>query len=42
MIYSDLHLSETIEIIKKIERKEVEKIVDHIANVRSEKGRVFF
>ena len=42
MIYSDLHLSETTEVIKKIETKQIEKIVDLILNVRNEKGRIFF
>ena len=42
MIYSDAHLSEAIEIIKKIETKQIEKIVDLILNVRNEKGRIFF
>ena len=42
MIYSDLHLSEAIEIIKKIETKQIEKMVDLILKVRNEKGRVFF
>ena len=42
MIYSDLHLSETIEIIKKIETKQIEKMVDLILKVRNEKGRIFF
>ena len=42
MIYSDLHLSEAIEIIKKIETKKIEKMVDLILKVRNEKGRVFF
>ena len=42
MIYSDLHLSETIEVIKKIETKQIEKMVDLILKVRSEKGRIFF
>ena len=42
MIYSDAHLSEVIEIIKKIETKQIEKIVDLILNVRNEKGRIFF
>ena len=42
MIYSELHLSETIEIAKKINTKEIEKIVDIILNVRNEKGRIFF
>ncbi len=42
MIYSDQHLAEAIEIIKKIETKQIEKIVDLILNVRNEKGRIFF
>ena len=42
MIYSDLHLSETIEIIKKIDTKKIENMVDLILNVRKEKGRIFF
>ena len=42
MIYSDLHLSEAIEIIKKIETKQIEKMVELILNVRNEKGRIFF
>ena len=42
MIYSDLHLSEATEVIKKIETKQIEKIVDLILNVRNEKGRIFF
>ena len=42
MIYSDHHLAETIEIIKKIETKQIEKMVDLILNVRNEKGRIFF
>ena len=42
MIYSDLHLSESIEIIKKIETKKIEKMVDLILKVRNEKGRIFF
>ena len=42
MTYSDLHLSETIEIVKKIETKEIEKMVEFILNVRNKKGRIFF
>ena len=42
MIYSELHLSETIEIAKKINTKQIEKMVDLILNVRNENGRVFF
>ena len=42
MIYSDQHLADAIEIIIKIETKQIEKIVDLILNVRNEKGRIFF
>jgi len=42
MIYSDQHLADAIKIIKKIETKQIEKIVDLILNVRNEKGRIFF
>ncbi len=42
MIYSDSHFSETIEITKKINTKQIEKMVDLILNVRNEKGRIFF
>ena len=42
MIYSDLHLSESIEVLKKIETKQIEKMVELILNVRNEKGRIFF
>ena len=42
MIYSDAHLSEASEIIKKIETKQIEKMVELILNVRNEKGRIFF
>ena len=42
MIYRGLHLFEATEVIKKIETKQIEKIVDLILNVRNEKGRIFF
>ena len=42
MTYSNLHLSETIEITKKIDSKKIENMVDLILNVRKEKGRIFF
>ncbi len=42
MIYSKLHLSETIEIIKKIDTKKIENMVDLILNIKKEKGRIFF
>ena len=42
MIYSETHLSEVIEITKKIDTKQIEKMIDLIFHVRSEKGRIFF
>ena len=42
MIYSELHLSETIEIIKKIDTKKIENMVNLILNIKKEKGRIFF
>ena len=42
MIYSESHLSETIEIIKKIDTKKIENLVNLILNVKKEKGRIFF
>jgi D-sedoheptulose 7-phosphate isomerase len=42
MIYSKLHLSETIEIIKKIDIKKIENMVNLILNIKKEKGRIFF
>ncbi len=42
MIYSELHLSETVEIIKKIDTKKIENMVNLILNVKKEKGRIFF
>jgi len=42
MVYSNTHLEESIEIIKKIDTKKIENIVDIISKVRKEKGRIFF
>ena len=42
MIYSNTHLSETSNIIKKIDTKRIENMVDLISNVRKQKGRIFF
>jgi len=42
MIYSNTHLSEVNNIIKKIDTKKIENMVDLILNVRKEKGRIFF
>ena len=42
MIYSNTHLSEVNNIIKKIDTKKIENMVDLILNVRKQKGRIFF
>ena len=42
MIYSEIHLSEAIEIIKKIDTKKIENMVEIILNTRKNKGRLFF
>ena len=42
MTYSEVHLSETVEITKKIDTTKIEKIVDLILTVRNAKGRIFF
>ena len=42
MTYSKIHLSETIEIIKKVDQKKIENIVDIILSTRKNKGRIFF
>jgi len=42
MTYSNAHLSEIIEITKKINTNQIEKMVDLISKVRNEKGRIFF
>ena len=42
MIYSNTHLSEASNIIKKIDIKKIENMVDIILNVRKQKGRIFF
>ena len=42
MIYSNTHLSEVSNIIKKIDTKKIENMVDIILNVRKQKGRIFF
>ena len=42
MIYSNTHLSEVNNIIKKIDTKKIENMVDLISNVRKQKGRIFF
>tara|TARA_B110000438_G_C15647096_1_gene577941 strand:- start:357 stop:959 length:603 start_codon:yes stop_codon:yes gene_type:complete len=42
MNYTNKHLQETSEIIKKIDTDKVENIVEVIADVKEKKGRVFF
>ena len=42
MIYSKIHLSEAIEIIKKIDTKKIENMVEIILNTMKNKGRLFF
>ena len=40
--FSSFHLNEAIEIIKKIDHNEIEKIVKIISNVQKNKSRIFF
>ena len=42
MSYSKKHLSETIEIINKIDSEKIENIVKIIEEVKNKKGRIFF
>lgn len=42
MNYTNKHLQEAVEIIKKIDADKVENIVEIIAKVKEQKGRVFF
>ena len=42
MSYANTHLSESIEIIKKIDTKKIENIVDIISKIKKKKGRIFF
>ena len=42
MIYSKIHLSEAIKIIKKIDTKKIENMVEIILNTIKNKGRLFF
>ncbi len=42
MSYSKKHLSETIEIINKIDPEKIENIVKIIEEVKNKKGRIFF
>ncbi len=42
MEYIDKYLEEMKEITEKIDKTEIKKIVDLIADVREKKGRIFF
>lgn len=42
MSYARHHLAEAIEILKKIDAEEIEKVADLLADVRKRDGRVFF
>ena len=42
MTYAQQHLDESIEVIKKIDVATVEKMVDLLATVKAEGGRIFF
>tara|TARA_Y100000590_G_C15457420_1_gene915146 strand:+ start:145 stop:747 length:603 start_codon:yes stop_codon:yes gene_type:complete len=42
MIYSEIHLTETIAIVKQIDKKKIEKIIDLILKIKEENGRIFF
>ena len=42
MNYAQQHLNESIEIIKKIDSNQIEKMADLLAHLKSEGGRLFF
>ena len=42
MNYAQQHLNESIEILRKIDSLQIEKMADLLAQVRSEGGRIFF
>jgi D-sedoheptulose 7-phosphate isomerase len=42
MTYAEIHLNEAIEIIKKIDSSQIEKMAELIAKVKNEGGRIFF
>ena len=42
MSYTEKHLQEAIEIIKKIDIESVEKTADLLAMVKKDEGRIFF
>jgi len=42
MSYAQQHLDESIEIIKKIDANQIEKMADLLAKVKTEGGRIFF
>jgi D-sedoheptulose 7-phosphate isomerase len=42
MSYAQQHLDETVEIVKKLDVSEIERIVDILARTKNELGRIFF
>ena len=40
--YTQIHLEESIEIIKKLNLKNIEQVVDKIRQTKKRKGRIFF
>ena len=42
MNYIKQYLNESVEIIKKINHSDIEKIVDLISEIRNQNGRIFF
>jgi D-sedoheptulose 7-phosphate isomerase len=42
MIYSELHLEETVEIIKQLDTSKIEEMVNLLASVKTDGGRIFF
>lgn len=42
MTYTQQHLNESIEIIKKMDVAAIEKLADLLATVKAERGRIFF
>ena len=42
MDYSKTYLSEVVDIVKQIDSKKIENIVDIILNIKKNKGRIFF
>lgn len=42
MTYTDQHLAETAEVLQKLDRAAIERVVDVLAEVRARGGRLFF